>query len=140
MPRQETSFGGGYRPGLVTITDPTTGQVEWLASENYIVKRAGITLSAAGVDADENGRKIVKGGTVLAKLTGTADVGKYVPYDPDGTNGADAPAGFLFPSDVNLQFGDLTVGLLIMGSVMEARCTGLDADAKTALENHFTYQ
>lgn len=139
-PQQSTSFGGGYRPGLVTITDPVSSHAEFLASQNYTVKRAGITLAAAAWTADSNGDKIVKGGTVLALATGGTHVGKYVPYVNAGANGAGTPAGLLFAGDLNLRYGDLTASLLIDGSVMEARLTGLDSGAKTALAPHFTFQ
>lgn len=126
-----STFGGGYRPGLQTITDPLGAQVEFLASEHYMVKQSGVTLDSAAVTADGNGNKIVKAGTVLFRHAAT---GKYGPAIQAGATGADAEAkGLLFAGDVNLRYGDLVVGLLIHGSVKEARVTGLTAALKTNL-------
>lgn len=140
MVRQST-FGGGIRAGMVEITDPLSGQIEFLASENYTVKRSGATLLSSAVTANGNGDRIIKAGTVLAKLTGGADIGKYVPYVNAGANGAGTPVGFLFAGDMNVRDSDqYLIGVLIDGSVIEARCTGLDAGAKTALAAHFLFQ
>ncbi len=140
MARVESTFGGGFSAGLRTITDPGITHVEFLASENYTVKRSGITLAAGAVSADGNGRKLLKGGTVLALATGGTHAGKYVPYVNGGANGAGTPAGFLFTPGVDLQYGDIVGSLVITGSVLEARVTGMDAAAKTALAPKFTFQ
>ena len=115
--------GGGFTAGITTTRDPLSGSVEFLASQNYTVKRAGITLDSAAVTADEDGNKIVKGGTVLYLNEST---GKYAPSAAEGALGdAAAPKGLLFAGDVNLADGDTVAGLLIAGSVIEARCTGV---------------
>lgn len=70
-------FGGGFSPGLREQDldiDPT---VDWLASEHFSVKRAGITIDYLLVDADANGRRIIRGGTAMGKVTAS---GKYGPY------------------------------------------------------------
>lgn len=70
-------FGGGFSPGLREQDldiDPT---VDWLASEHFSVKRAGITIDYTTVAADSNGRRIIRGGTALGKITAS---GKYGPY------------------------------------------------------------
>lgn len=140
---RNSTFGGGIRskPGLVKITDPLSGQLEYLASEDFTVKRSGITLLASAFAADGAGNRIVRQGTVLAVLTGTADVGKYVPYADAGANGAGTAAGFLHAGDLNLRDMEWCLaGLCITGSVIAARCTGLTATARTQLAPHFTFQ
>jgi hypothetical protein len=130
--RIESTFGGGFRGGLVKVTDPSLTVIDFLASEKYQVKPSGITLDATGVAAAGDGTKIVKGGTVLAKLTGGAQVGKYVPYAAAGANGAATAVGLAF-TDYNLQWGDIVASLLVQASAYEARVFGMDAAAKTAL-------
>lgn len=227
--------GGGFTPGLKTTQDPLQSSVEFLASQDYTVKRGGITLDAAAVAADADGNKIVKGGTALYKRAAT---GKYTPatgqevqtvtvtgapaggtftltyagqttagiaYNatvtavrtalealsnlapgdvtvtgsaggpytvtftaggdvaqmtasgagltggttPDvavatttgGGTGEDGLArGLLFPGDVNLVDGDVITGLMIRGSVLEARCTGITSQVKTDLGDRFIWQ
>lgn len=70
-------FGGGFSPGLRTVTDDLDPSVDWIASEHYMVKRGGITIDYLLVPADANGRRIVRGGTALGKVTAS---GKYGPY------------------------------------------------------------
>lgn len=138
-----STFGGGIRskPGLVEITDPLSGQLAFLAGENYTVKRSGATLLCTGIAADVNGDKIVKAGTVLGKLTSGPDIGKYVPYADAGANGSDTAVGFLFAGDINVRDADwVLIGVMITGSVIAARCTGLTASARTDLAAHFTFQ
>lgn len=138
-----STFGGGIRtkPGLVKITDPLSGQLEFLASENYEVKRSGCTLYTGGIAADADGNKIVTAGTTLAKLTAGANVGMYVPYADAGADGADTAVGFLFAGDINGRDAEfLAIGLMIGGSVIAARCAGLTAAAKADLAAHFTFQ
>jgi hypothetical protein len=228
--------GGGFTPGLKTEQDPLQSSVEFLASQDYTVKRGGITLDSTTITADSDGNKIVKGGTVLYKRAAT---GKYTPatsqevqtvtvtgaptggtftltyagqttaaivynataaavrtalealsnlapgdvtvtgsaggpwtvtftgggdvaqMTADGTaltggttpsvtvttttagggTGEDAVAkGLLFPGDVNLADGDVITGMLIRGSVLEARCTGVTAQVKTDLGDRIIWQ
>lgn len=129
-------MAGGFTAGLRTDPDPNVGSVEFLASQHYSVKRSGITLDAEQVTADENGDKIVAGGTVLYLHDAT---GKYAPAAAEGGTGADAK-GLLFAGDVNLRDGDTIAGMLIHGSVLEARCTGVDETVKGALAGRITFQ
>lgn len=72
-------FGGGFSPGLREADldiDPT---VDWLASEHFSVKRAGITIDYTTVTADADGRRIIRGGTAMGKIAAS---GKYGPYLP----------------------------------------------------------
>jgi hypothetical protein len=130
--------GGGFTAGLHTTADPLSPSVEFLASQDYTVKRGGITLDAAAVTADANGDKIVKGGTVVYRHPTT---GKYGPAIEAGATGDNAAAkGFTFAGDVNLRYGDVVLGMLIRGSVYEARCTGVTAAVKTALGDKILWQ
>lgn len=76
-------MSGGFTPTLKTVSDGVTPEASVLASEHGMVKRVGVTIDASTVPADSDGNKIVKAGTVLAKITAT---GKYGPYDPTQTN------------------------------------------------------
>jgi hypothetical protein len=226
---------GGFRAGLVEVQDPLQSSVEFLASQDYTVKRSGITIDSTTVTADADGNKIVKGGTALykraatgkytpvtsqeiqtvtvtgsptggtftltysgqttagiaynataaavrtalealsniavgdvtvtgsaggpytvtftaggdvaqmtasgASLTGGSSPGVTVATATGGGTGADAVAkGLLFPGDVNLRYGDVVAGLLIRGSVIEARCTGITSQVKTDLGDRFIWQ
>ena len=129
-----------WRP-QIRRTDATTvgltDEVEFLASEHFTVKRVGITLDASLVGADANGDKIIKKGTVLARVNAT---GRYAPYDTsDTTTGRGDAKGFLMES-VNLKYGNAVTGMIISGSVIGQRCSGLDGDAMTALAGPFTFQ
>lgn len=131
-------MSGGYTPGLRTEPVDLGPSFDFLASEHYSVKRSGITLDSTAVTADDDGNKIVKGGTVLAKIDAT---GKYVPYvESVATDGSATAAGILFAGDVNLRHGDVICGLLMHGSVLRTRCTGLDDGAETDLAGRITFQ
>jgi hypothetical protein len=137
MSTDAPQFGGGYSPGLRRSSLDIDPSVDWLASEHYQVKRAGATFDYTTVTADADGRRIVKGGTALAKITAT---GKYAPYDDALTNGREVGIGFLFPGDINVQFGDIIIGVLLHGSVLEARCTGVDAAFKADVAGRISFQ
>lgn len=140
---RQSTFGGGIRtkPGLVRITDPLSGQLEFLASEDYQVKRSGCTLYCGDIVADDDGNKIVTAGTVLGKYTSGAHVGMYGIYGDAGATGLDTATGLLFSGDINARDAELlAIGLMIGGSVTAARCAGLTAAAKLDLEKHFTFQ
>lgn len=70
-------MSGGFTPSLRRSVDNVTAEASFLASEDYTVKRVGITLDASTVAADEAGDKVVKAGTFVAKITAS---GKYGPY------------------------------------------------------------
>lgn len=55
------------------------------------------------------------------------------------TQGVGAPKGILVNGGVNLKDGDVITGMLVHGSVLEARCTGVTAEAKAAL-SHILFQ
>lgn len=119
-------MSGGFTPGLVTTTDPLSGWINVLASEHSMNKSTGITIDASLIpETTVNGKKvrIVKNGTVLAKVTAT---GKYGPYDDAATDGRsdEATTGVLVNGGVNCENGDVITGMLIHGSVLRARLTG----------------
>jgi len=129
-----------WRPQIVR-TDASapaglTEEVEFLASEHYTVKRIGVTLDASLVGADANGDKILKKGTVLGRVTAT---GRYGAYNNGVSDGREVAKGFLMES-VNLKYGNAVTGMIISGSVIGVRCSGLDTGALTDLAGQFTFQ
>jgi hypothetical protein len=120
MSTPDSTFGGGFRPGLVTITDPVQTWVDFLASEQHLNKTSGVTLDSTKVAANGAGDKIVKGGTPLQKDGAT---GKYYPAIADAANAANATL-LLFAGDINLRYGDQIVGGMIGGAVRTARIPG----------------
>lgn len=140
-------MSGGFTPSLkrssVEISD-----VSFLASEHYSVKRVGITLSAASVTADSDGNKIIEAGTFVTPITAggaPAEVGKYGVYDTAATDGREAASpdvsGYLLEG-VNLRDGDVVCGLLIHGSVLQARVvpSPVPAEIRTAVAGRITFQ
>lgn len=130
-------MSGGFRPSLVSTDDGLGYEAPFLASEHKMVKRGGITVAASTVGADADGNKILRAGTVMAKVDST---GKYRAYD----NGLAADAGgvasgFLLES-INLKDGDIVCGLMIHGSVLSARTSGLDSSARTDLAGRIVFQ
>jgi hypothetical protein len=128
---------GGWRPSLVTTPGPLAAEASFLASEHGMVKRVGVTLDATTVGVDANGDKVLKAGTVLGKITAS---GKYRAYDNAlGATAGGTAEGFLEES-VNLRNGDVVAGILIHGSVLSARTSGLDASAQTDLAGRVIFQ
>lgn len=129
-------MSGGFTPGLRTVSDGVTAEASFLASEHIMVKRQGATLAASLVSADSDGNKIVKAGTLLGVVSSS---GKYGPYADNASDGRQAAVGIALES-VNLRDGDVVCGLMLHGSVLEARCTGVDANAKTDLAGRIVFQ
>jgi hypothetical protein len=77
----------------------------------------GITIDATAVTADANGDKIILKGMPMAKLTAS---GKWVPYNPEGTNGSQNPTVIL-KRTVNVKNGDHVVGGFEVAKVIAAR-------------------
>lgn len=69
-------MSGGFAPRLTQTSFGVDGEVAFLASEHYSVKRDGVTLNAAAVVADVNGDKILASGTLVTP----DNTGLYVPY------------------------------------------------------------
>lgn len=125
-----------FRPQLRTESLGVGPTYSFLASEHGMYKRQGITLDASVVGADADGNKFLKAGTVLGKITSN---GKYGPYDNGAGDGRDTAVGFLLET-VNLKDGDAVTGMLIHGSVIEARTSGIDASGKADLAGAILFQ
>jgi hypothetical protein len=145
MAIQSNQLGtGGWHPGLRRDDLALDQFPAFLASDQLMVKRAGITLSAATVTADSNGDKILKAGTFVAPITSTAEVGKYGPFATGAADGRQTPdankSGYLLES-VNLRDGDVVTGCMISGSVLKARVTPSSAAAMdTAVAGRIIFQ
>lgn len=132
-------MAGGFRPNLKTEAPTVTEEASFLASEHIGAKRVGATLDNTLVTADADGDKILKAGTLVSQVDAT---GKYGPYDSAATDGRENITdsdGFIVES-VNLRDGDVIVGLLIHGSVLNARVTGVDQAAKDQLSGRILFQ
>lgn len=119
---------------LRSVTVPVV-DVEFLASaKNQVTK--GVTLDASTFTADGNGNKIVKAGTVLGKITASGLYGPYADAAVDGRTLAE----LILLNTINVRDGNAAVAALSQGVVLEARLTGLDANAKTDLTNRFEFR
>lgn len=96
------------------------------------------TVTFAGQYAGQNVPALVSDVSALEKGAGGAGSGTATVATVGAgggstvSDGREVAAGILLES-VNLEFGDTVAGMLIHGSVLEARCTGVDAAAKSAL-------
>jgi hypothetical protein len=129
-------MSGGFTPSLVTKSEAVSAEASFLASEHSISKRAGATVDASSVGADANGNKILLAGTLMGKITAS---GKYGAYDNGAGDGRETAVGILHES-INLKDGDVICGLILHGSVLEARCSGVDANGKTDLAGRIIFQ
>lgn len=132
-------MSGGFTPGLKRTKDPLSGSINVLASQHMMVKSVGITLDSALFPADADGNKLVLNGRLVGKVTAT---GKYGPYAGTATDGRENldNVGIIFNGGVNLRDGDVITGILLHGSVLEARVSGLTGAARTALRNRIIFQ
>lgn len=130
---------GGWTPSLVTVSDGVSPDASFLASEHGLNKRAGATIDASTLTADAKGNKIVKAGTLIAKITANGKYGLYDALATDGRETITDDAGFL-PESINARNGDVITGVLLHGSVLTARVIGVDAAAKTALKGRIIFQ
>lgn len=129
-------MSGGFTPKLKRTGDLAASSVSFLASEHAMYKRDGITVDAATVGASLDGNKILVAGTVMGKITAS---GKYAAYSNGLSNGREVADGFL-PEAINLKDGDVICGLLIHGSVIASRTSGLDAPARVDLAGRIIFQ
>lgn len=90
------------------------------------------TLTFGGKYAGQNVPAVTTGVGSLTGGAGTAVVTTGTAGGSTVSDGREVAAGILLES-VNLKDGDTVTGMLIHGSVLEARCTGVDTAAKTAL-------
>lgn len=132
-------MSGGFTPSLRTEDDGLGIDYvpEFMASETAIFKRGGITVDASTVGADANGDKILRKGTVMALVDST---GKYRAYLNSLNADAGGVASGFLPESINLRDGDVICGLLIMGSVIASRTSGLDSNARTDLAGRIVFQ
>lgn len=134
-------MSGGFSPSLKRTDVTVGGKASFLASEQMTVKRGGITLDATLVAADGDGNKVLEAGTFVTPVTAS---GKYGIYDSGALDGREAPSddvsGYLLES-VNLKDGDVITGLLIEGSVLEARVNpAVDATIRGAVKGRILFQ
>lgn len=130
-------MSGGFTPALKTVSDLVTAEASVLASEHGMVKRVGVTIDATTVGVvDSLGNKPMKAGTIVGKITSG---GKYAAYDNALSNGREVAAGILTES-INLKDGDVITGILMHGSVLEARISGLDSGARADLAGRIIFQ
>lgn len=104
--------------------------VEFLASKKNLVTKA-VTLDASKWTAGTDGRKIVKAGTVLGKITASGLFGPYKDGNADGTETADC----ILLHTVDLTDGNAAAAAVTQGVVREARLTGIDANGKADLKH-----
>ena len=131
-------MSGGFTPALKTVSDAVTAEASVLASEHGMVKRVGVTIDSTTVGAvDSLGNKPMKAGTIVAKITAS---GKFAAYSNALSDGRETAVGILTES-INLKDGDvITVSVLLHGSVLEARISGLDSGARTDLAGRIIFQ
>ena len=127
-----------WHPQIVRTDGPTIGayEAEFLASEFFTAKRLGMTIDYSTVPLDADGNRILNKGTAMGRIDAS---GKYGPYSNSAVDGRATAKGFLAES-CNVAHGDVTAGLVITGSVIADRCSGLDASGMTELASQFTFQ
>lgn len=125
-----------FNPKIRTSSVGVSSEYEFLASEHGMYKRAGATFDSTIPGADADGNKFLLKGTTVGKITAS---GKYGAYDNAASDGREVAAGFLLET-INLKDGDVIAGIIIHGSVLEARVSGLDASGKVDLAGAFLFQ
>lgn len=114
--------------GQLNIFD--SSMVRWITG--------GVTLDHTTVTPDGDGKKRLKAGTPLGKITAT---GKYGPYDAGASDGRETAVCMLgedvdFELDSSGQFGDQVATAFDMARVIEARLpVPVDATVKGQLKN-----
>lgn len=113
-------------------------QVNIFDSEKIRWVTGGVTLDHTLVEPDEEGRKELKIGTPLGKITAT---GKYGPYDAEATDGRETAVLMLgetvdFSLGSGYGFGDQVATAFDWARVLTARLpVEITADLKTQLNN-----
>lgn len=105
----------GYDLGLKTKT--IGGQLNIFDSEQIRWIRGAVTIDAATVTADGNGKKTLKLGQPLGKITAT---GKYGPYDSAAVDGR-ATAVLMLGEDIDCTEGDVVTTAFDQARVIESR-------------------
>lgn len=126
----------GFKPGLRRESLGVGPEYSFLASQHVQVKRAGVTIDATTVGPDAAGDEILVAGTVLGKITAS---GKYRAYLNGSSDGSETAVGFLMET-INLRDGDVVASMLTHGSVIVARTSGLDSNARTDFGGRYFYE
>jgi hypothetical protein len=118
-------MSGGFTPALVKQFDGVSAEASFLASEQMMVKRSGITVDASTVAADEAGNKVLKAGQFMSQITAT---GKYGPY-PGKTNENQTATVTGSPTGGSylLSFGGFTTGAIAYNATAAAVQAALEA-------------
>jgi len=111
---------------IPSITSSTSSSSEFLAS-NEGVWRFGVTIAS--------GQGSIVKGEVLGKITAS---GKYGPYDNAAVDGRET-AVCIAAENVDATSGDQLCQAVFSGAAYESKLTGLDANGKTDLANHFLF-
>jgi len=125
-----------FNPKIRTSSIGVASEFEFLASQHGMFKRAGVTLDSTTVGADAELHKYLTKGTCLGEITATH---KWGAYDDVAEDGREVARGFLLET-CDLKDGDVIAGVIIHGSVLEARVSGLDASGKVDLTGAFLFQ
>ena len=124
-------------------TSTPFGRNEFLRSTQD-VKTESYTLSAASVPARTidgvGGQKVLQPGTVMAKITSTAESGKIGPFSAAATDGRQTAANIV---GLNMTFlpwqtieRDVEISVVVQATAVQAWCFELDAtSAQIALTN-----
>lgn len=150
---------GGFATGLKRTSIVADAGPNFLASEDFTVKRGGITLVMNAVPPDAFGRRIVPAGTFVVPSKPSADptpeevvvYGKYGMYDTDNPyrNTIDPDLSGFTLEAVDVTNFEVVCGLIIRGDLLAARLNPrLDALADeddraailAAIGHRFTFQ
>lgn len=163
---QQVSMGGTVTSGSFTLTfdgvgptaaipwDATAAQVQSaleglsnIASGDVVV--TGGPLPGTAVDVEFVGRytgtdvpQMTADGTNLGGTSPTVGVTTTTAggAEPAGGDGREVAQGILFAGDINLAGGDVICGLMLHGSVLQARCFRIDPGAKNDLAGRIWFQ
>jgi len=134
------SFDGETTGAIAENAAAATVQTALLALSNLNTGDVAVTGSAGGpytvtFGGAYAGANVAALTAAAGSLTGGAGT-VVIATDPSGgsavSDGREVAVGIALET-VNLKDGDVICGMLIHGSVLEARCTGVDDAAKTAL-------
>ena len=125
-----------FRPQLRSESLGVSPGFHFLASEHGMVVRGGITIDESTVGVNADGEKLLLAGTVMGEITAS---GKFAAYDDGLSDGREDAVGFLV-EEVNVKDGDVITSVLLHGSVIEARTSGVDAAAKTDFAGAIIFQ
>jgi hypothetical protein len=124
-------------------TSTPFGRNEFLRSTQD-VKTESYTLSAASIPARTidgvGGQKVLQPGTVMAKITSTAESGKIGPFSAAATDGRQTAANIV---GLNMTFlpwqtieRDVEISVVVQATAVQAWCFELDATSvQVALTN-----